>query len=246
MITFNPITYNPIFKIEIKNKIVPDEYKNYNNLQNGQNILAIYNTPIFKGLKKPAIDSTRIFSFNIPNLHQISTTGLRGESLSSKKNRKFLYPISSSGITTIIDLRDKYTSEKYPELCQKHGLKYINVPIDSASIDDKVIIQNLPKLFEIINNENYYIACALGLHRTDIALALNYIFNPTEHDIPEMYGHQIDGIFKSEDILRRINSIKRNLTTEDLQNFGWDNSFDETFQTRKANFINKNNLLASI
>lgn len=98
----------------------------------------------------------KLKNVNIPNFAVIEENGIRGESLSSKNNRKFLIPVCNSGITTIVDLLDKYTSTKYPELCEKYGLKYYNIPIDSSSIDDKVIIENLPKLFEITNQDNYY------------------------------------------------------------------------------------------
>lgn len=126
----------------------------------------------------------KLKNVNIPNFAVIEENGIRGESLSSKNNRKFLIPVCNSGITTIVDLLDKYTSTKYPELCEKYGLKYYNIPIDSSSIDDKVIIENLPKLFEITNQDNYYIACAMGLHRTDIALALNYLFKFEDRKTP--------------------------------------------------------------
>ena len=189
------------------------------------------------------IDVSRLRS--IPNFMEIEANGVRGEALSSPKNMKFLYPLSHSGINTVIDLRGKFGSEKYPLLCQKLGLKYINIPVDSAEIPAKEIIKELPRLFKIINEDNYYIACAMGLHRTDIALAMNYLYNPVEHKVPLMKGHIVKGKFKFDDIMRRINSINKALSEEDIKMLGWDDKFAETFQKRKKEFIKFNETVAS-
>ena len=181
---------------------------------------------------------------NIPNFMEIEANGIRGEALSSPKNIKYLYPLRSSGIDTVIDLRGKFGSEKYPQLCQKLGLRYVNIPIDSAEISSREIIENLPNLFRIIDKDNYYIACAMGLHRTDIALALNYLYNPVEHKIPQMKGHFRNGQFKYDDILRRINSINKELTPSDLKQLGWDKDFQEVFKKRKKQFIEFNESIA--
>lgn len=198
----------------------------------------------FSGLNKPLLIIADKLK-TIPNFAQIEQNGIRGESLSSKKNRWYLKYAKQSGITSIIDLRDRDASIKYSEACKELGIKYFNIPIDSAEIESREIIEKLPDLFKIINEENYYIACALGLHRTDIALALNYLFNPIKHAIPEMKGHQRNGLFKSDDIMRRINSIYKSLTEEDLKKLGWDEHFDAVFNERKQLFLKDNKLLAS-
>ncbi len=177
---------------------------------------------------------------SIPNYSKTSNGGIRGESLSSRKNRKFLKLLKENGVDTIIDLRDKYSSQAYPELCKKYGFEYFNIPIDSSSVSDRDIIDNLPALFNIINGGNYYIACAQGLHRTDIALSLNYVFNPDAKEPPVLLGHYRSDGLKTEDISRRLNSIKKALTPEDMEKMGWDDSFEKEFAQRKSNLYSYN------
>ena len=184
----------------------------------------------------------------IPNFHLISNNSARGEALSSKKNRKFIEKVKECGIKNIVDLREKYSSTHYQALCDEAGLKYYSIPIDSASVEDRVVIDNMPKLFKALDEGNTYIACAQGLHRTDIALALDYMFNPKTKDIPLMYGHFREQGFKSEDIIRRINSVFKTISDKDAKNLGWENkvAIEEAIQKRKADFMALNKKQAEI
>lgn len=182
------------------------------------------------------IDKDKLKSLNIPNYQYIGNNNVRGESLSSKKNRKFLFPVKKAGIKNIIDLREKYSSQTYDSMCENLGLNYFPIPIDSESVSDREIIQNMPVLFKTLNEGRTYIACAQGLHRTDIALAVNYIFNPKKQvNPPIMYGHFRNFGFKFDDISRRLNSLKKQMTQEDIINIGWNDTqeFDTAFLERK-------------
>lgn len=233
-------------------KIINPQYnlykKNTNNSKQRTNIPKyVYNSLSFLSNYKrvnvsfgrvSGINLERLQELQIPNIHIIDNDCVRGESLSSKKNRKFLIPVKKCGIEDIIDLRDKYTSNSYEDLCEQYDLKYHHIPVDSGSIDDNEIIKNLPELFSVLNKGKAYIACAQGLHRTDIALALNYIFNPLEQkEPPKMYGHFRDYGFKCDDILRRFNSINKKLSDEDLFNLGW------TTENPRAEIIKRKNEL---
>ena len=173
--------------------------------------------------------------FNIPNFAVLPNNSARGESLSSPKNRKYIKFLKNKGIDTIIDLREKYKSESYEQLCKEHGLKYYNIPIDSSSVSDEDVINSLPLLFKLINKGGFYIACAQGLHRTDIALSLNYVFNPKKQDIPVLYGHERSFGLKVDDISRRLNSVKNKISDDKLSELGWENreKFEHTFTERK-------------
>lgn len=186
-------------------------------------------------IKRPVAKS-KVDSLNITNLKSISNNSLRGETLSSKKNRWAIKKLRRYGIESVIDLREKYTSEKYPQMCKSEGLKYYNFPIDSHSISDDEIIRNFPVMFKVMNDGRYYISCAQGLHRTDIALALNYIFNPKAQDVPIMIGHYHDNMDMS-DIARRINSISKKLNPEKLKALGWGKDADEEISKRKLEFV---------
>ena len=128
-------------------------YKKYNNLQ-------LNYSKYFKKIKE----------LNIPNLQQIDNKGFRGESLSADRNNKYLPQIKKYGIDTIIDLRTADYTPRYNKQCKDLGFNYFHIPIDSKTISDREIINNLPVLFEILEKGNFYIACAQGKHRTDIAI----------------------------------------------------------------------------
>ena len=91
-------------------------------------------------------------------------------------------------------------------------------------------------MFKIMNDGRYYISCAQGLHRTDIALALNYIFNPKVQDVPIMIGHYHDNMDMS-DIARRINSISKKLNPEKLKALGWEKDAEEEITKRKLKLV---------
>lgn len=199
----------------------------------------IHNLP--KSKSQNSINILKLESLGIPNFAVISENSIRGESLSSRKNRKYLKHMKKCGINTIIDLRDKYRSQSFPELCSKNGLKYFSIPVDSSSVSDKDIIKNLPLLFQLMDDGHFYMACAQGLHRTDIALSLNYVFNPKSSKPPVLRGHFRDGALKFDDIARRLNSIKKNLTLDDLKNWGWGEDFEQQFAKRKKQLVSYNN-----
>lgn len=221
--------------------VVREKFQSTSKKKTSNSILTKYVT--FKeklARKSKPINQKILQEAGIPNYEPISQNGARGEALSSRKNRRFLKTIKQAGIDTVIDLRNQYASESYPSLCKKNKLKYYNIPIDSSGIDDREIIKNLPLLFKLLTNSNYYIACAQGLHRTDIALSINYLFNPKAKEVPFLKGHIRNGKLKSDDIIRRINSIKRELTEKEIKKLGWKNDFEEAFQQRKNNLISYN------
>lgn len=191
--------------------------------------------PSYQIIKYP-LDVKSAMNLKITNLRPIGNNSLRGETLSSRTNRWALRKVRQYGIENIIDLREKYTSLSYKDLCQKEGLRYYHFPIDSCTTPDKTIIQNFALMFKVLNEGRCYIACAQGLHRTDLALALNYIFNPASKQIPIMAGHYQDKM-DIGDIKRRINSISKTIKDEDLKNLGWEENAREIIQERKAKFI---------
>ena len=201
----------------------------------GQKILAEQN----RLFNVSNLNVENILHFSIPNLNQASKNGFRGETLSGK-NSKFLKPLQRNGITTIIDLRYKDLSDKYEGKCLDAGLNYFHFPIDAKVVDFKEIIKKLPEFFKILGKDNYYIACAMGLHRTDIALAVNYMFNPIEQKVPKMIGHLRNNEFKNEKISEFINKIKKNITEEDLRKLGWKTDFEEVFKLRRDNLLAQN------
>lgn len=234
-------------KINNVDNVVEKEVTSPNDFKNiGTEILSNYTMPtVFKGGIKNAktLYIEKLYKLEIPNLRVLDNNCVRGETLSSKKNKKFLMPVSRSGIKSIIDLRDKYTNQSFEDMCKKHYLRYYHIPVDSSSVDNRLLISHLPQLFKLLNEGNAYIACAQGLHRTDIALAINYIFNPKRQEIPPtMYGHLRDNMFKFEDIARRVNLIKRELSSNDIRMLKWQSidEFNKEFDMRRKLLIEHN------
>lgn len=183
------------------------------------------------------INFEELFKLGIPNLRKVSENGVRGESLSKKSNKPFMEKMTALGITTILDLRTTDHSDRFGTFCRLNGLEYFHFPIDKAQTDCRIIIDNLPKMIDLINNSRFYIACAQGLHRTDIALALSYVFDRKKEVPPVMYGHIRENRLREEDIAQRLNSVFQNLQPEDLVKLGLEGFTPEEFKSRKKRLM---------
>ena len=192
--------------------------------------------------KVTKIDVESISSLNIPELRFITENstviGVRGRTLSAPKRRWVLPKMKAAGIETIIDLRAGDHSDNYPVVCEEVGLEYFHFPIDRSRTPDAIIIAKLPDFIRIISNGGFYISCALGLHRTDIALSLYYLFNPKAQEPPVLYGQiKEDGTLKYDDIFQRVGSVYHYLTEDDKDRLGWDDSINTEFVKRKKNLL---------
>jgi len=189
------------------------------------------------------INVERISDFEIPELRFITEDsgiiGVRGRTLSSPKKAWLLSELKAAGIETVIDLRAGDHSDSYPQACDEAGLRYLHFPIDRFRTPDSIIISNLLAFIETINTGGFYISCALGLHRTDIALSLYYLFYPKAKEPPTLYGHiREDGTLKYDDIFQRAGSVFHSLTDADKERLGWDDSLITEFVNRKKNLLN--------
>ena len=193
----------------------------------------------FKGLNTKYI-TLGIDKLNIPNLHILSNFSVRGESLSNKNNKRFIPLVKRYGIEQIIDLKTTDYSENFEKLIRTAKMDYHHYPIDSSTISSREIINILPDFFEQINKGHFYIACAQGKHRTDIALAINYVFNPKSANPPILYGHKTKNGLRIDDIAKRLNSIFKELTEEDKLKLGHLNFDEKAFKTRKKMLIEYN------
>lgn len=174
-----------------------------------------------------------ILDLKIDNLHPTINGGYRGCSLSSKRNNWALTKFFEAGITTIIDLRTADHTHRFRGQCEEIGFGYYHFPLDSKNTPTEEIVSFLPELIRIIDRGGFYIACAMGLHRTDIALSLYYLFNPNQEvPIPELIGHKLEnGELKYEDIFRRANAVFKVIN---------DDSYKTEFTERKKSLIHKN------
>ena len=157
------------------------------------------------------------------NTNQLSNTriqniatiygGVRGTTLSSRHNMRHWQTVVDSGIRTIIELRDEDHSDRLCRLCKQYGIRYFAFPMDSHSVPNEEIASRLQEFFGLIDSGDFYIACAMGLHRTDLALTIYWVFHGANNGIrpPFLKGHVVNGeIVESRlhnKIYRRLNSL---------------------------------------
>ena len=112
----------------------------------------------------------RILKLNIPDIHP-AYGGVRGKTMSSR-SQVYAWPvIKEAGVHTIIDLRNDGMNQRMMNLCKEYGLEYFYYPVDNRADVVESMVALFPEFCERIDRGCFYIACAMGLHRTDIALS---------------------------------------------------------------------------
>ena len=174
--------------------------------------------------------------------------GVRGTTLSSRHNMRHWQTVVDSGIRTIIELRDEDHSDRLCRMCEIHGIRYFAFPMDSHSVPNGVIAPRLQEFFEIIDNGDFYIACAMGLHRTDMALSIYWMFHGADNGMkpPILRGHIADEKLVldrlNNKVFRRLNSLYAYLMDNNVIHI----PNRETFAQRKKDLIDFNRRHISI
>ena len=106
--------------------------------------------------------------------------GMRGTTLSSHHNLRHWHAVVESGVKSVIDLRDGDHTDRLCQLCERNGILYFSFPMDSHLVSNERIATNLVEFFRIVDAGDFYIACAMGLHRTDLALSIYWVFHGVE------------------------------------------------------------------
>ena len=162
-----------------------------------------------------------ILSTNIQNIDTVYG-GVRGTTLSSRHNLRHWQTVVNSGIRTIIELRDEDHSDRLCRMSEIYSIRYFAFPMDSHSVPNEVIASRLQEFFELIDNGDFYIACAMGLHRTDMALAIYWMFHGAGNGMspPILGGHIADGELVldrlNNKVFRRLNSLYAYLTENNV------------------------------
>lgn len=159
------------------------------------------------------MDFNRLSRTNIPDLAQVYG-GARGRTMSSR-HQNYAWPaLVESGITQVIDLRKTDSSEKLPRICDNYGIAYFHYPVDNDKETIVRMVELLPELCKRIDKGNFYIACAMGLHRTDIALCVYWVFYAADRGIepPILRGYTAKVGLTTDRIMRILNAIYLHLT----------------------------------
>ena len=188
-----------------------------------------------------------ILNTNIQNIATIYG-GARGTTLSSRHNMRHWQTIVDCGVRTIIELRDEDHSDRLCKMCETYCISYFAFPWDSHGVADEVIASRLQECFELLDNGDFYIACAMGLHRTDMALSIYWIFHGADNGInpPILKGHIENGNLVldrlNNKVFRRLNSLYDYLIENNIVQV----PDRETFTQRKRDLIDFNRLQLSI
>ena len=186
------------------------------------------------------MNAESILSTGIANIDTVYG-GVRGTTLSSRHNMRYWQTVVDSGIRTIIELRDEDHSDRLCRMCEIHGIRYFAFPMDSHSVPNEVIASRLQEFFELIDNGDFYIACAMGLHRTDMALSIYWMFHGAEKGLPPPYlkGHFPNTTATGREyvdpgrIFRRLNSLYNYLS----ENIFFDIPDRDTFAMRRKMLV---------
>ena len=122
-----------------------------------------------------------------------------------------------AGIRQVIDLRADYTSDAYRKRCEEYGISYFHYPVVRGGRLDNPMAEHFPEFCSIIDKGNFYIACAHGLHRTDIALCLYWVFYAADKGIkpPSICGYREDKGLDTHKIMRALNGMYNYMENRD-------------------------------
>ena len=161
------------------------------------------------------LDIERIMATNIPDIHP-AYGGVRGRTMSSK-HQSYAWPVLvEAGVNTVIDLRDGDSSDRLPRLCEMYGLEYFHYPVNNQAKQVESMVALMPKFCEIIDRGGFYIACAMGLHRTDIALCTYWAFYAADKGVvaPPIRGYRQEDGHDTGKIMHVLNSIYKLMTEQ--------------------------------
>ena len=177
------------------------------------------------------LDIERIIRTGIPDIAPVYG-GVRGRTMSSRHQAFAWSEIKEAGVKTIIDLREMDKSDKLPYLCRYHGLEYFHYPLDNKARTIAQMVELFPQFCEQVDRGDFYIACAMGLHRTDIALCTYWVFYGAEKGLepPQIHGYRQEDGHTTDKLNRVLNA----LYTAFLDRNGVEPIPPQVFKERKA------------
>lgn len=159
------------------------------------------------------MDINRILNLNIPDIHS-AYGGVRGKTMSAL-GQNYAWPvIKDAGVHTIIDLRNDGMNQRMQNLCEEYGMEYFYYPVDNRADVVESMVSLFPEFCERIDRGSFYIACAMGLHRTDIALCTFWVFYGADKGMepPTLQGYLKESGHNTSKILRVLNAFYDKLT----------------------------------
>lgn len=173
----------------------------------------------------------RLQQTRIPDLAPVYA-GARGRTMSSRHQAYAWAALQQSGVTTIIDLREKDKTERLPALCEEFGMRYFHYPVDTSADAITQMVERFPQLCEHLDAGDFYIACAMGLHRTDIALCTYWMFHGADRSLPppQIRGYRLEDGHTTDKLNRVLNAFYAAYTEQ----YGTEPLTPTVFKERKA------------
>ena len=159
------------------------------------------------------MDIERIELARIPDMAPVYG-GVRGRTMSSRHLAYAWKALVEAGVRTVIDLREKDYSDRLPQLCKEYGLEYFHYPVVSGREAVARMMELFPRFCELIDKGDFYIACAMGLHRTDIALCAYWVFYGADKGLepPALHGYLREKGMRTDKVASMLNAIYCYLT----------------------------------
>lgn len=146
------------------------------------------------------MDIETIIHSDIPDIAPIYG-GVRGRAMTTK-HQGWAWPmLLDAGLKTVIDLRYEDQSKRLAAICEHLGLEYFDFPVGKHGQSASIMVEKFAEFCRIIDEGNFYISCNEGLHRTDVALCIYWMFYGADRGIaqPELRGYlEVEG----RDLLR--------------------------------------------
>ena len=154
------------------------------------------------------LDIERIIHTSIPDIAPVYS-GVRGRTISSHRQAYAWKTLVDASLKQVIDLRKDYSADRYPELCRQHGVDYFHYPIDNDRETIVRMVELFPEFCEKIDKGDFYIACAMGLHRTDIALCTYWVSHGADKGFPPpaIIGYRRKDGHNTNKIMRVLNAF---------------------------------------
>lgn len=173
----------------------------------------------------------KVLQIVIPDM-AIVYGGVRGRTLSSRHLAYARKALADAGINQVIDLRQDYTSDRYNDICEMNGMKYFHYPVHRSKETVANMVKDFATFCDLIDRGDFFISCAQGLHRTDIALCTYWVFHGADKgkEPPVLVGYLEEKGHDANKIFEVINSFYRILTDHN----GKEPMTMEVFKERKG------------
>ncbi len=181
----------------------------------------------------------RLQQTRIPDLAPVYG-GARGRTMSSRHQFYAWRALKEAEVKTIIDLRLTDHTDRLPALCEENGMRYFHYPVDTSAEAVAQMAELFPQLCQLMDTGDFYIACAMGLHRTDIALCTYWVFCGANKgaEPPKILGYRQEDGHNTDKLMRVLNAMYQAFTDRE----GITPMTDLEFKQRKNIIIQQANL----